>query len=159
METIVDEPTWLRNGSWIACPLVGAALGWFLQSIAGWVVSLEWVPFKGPFKLVSDIPQPWGTVTGLGVGLALGLMFAAVWAHERLIVAVSPTRITLTCKGRTRRYEAELEGVFLDGKELVLLAADGRELAREKGAPEREDLAKAFLEHGYPWLDEPPAVK
>ncbi len=159
METIVDEPQWLRTGSWIGCPLLGAALGWFLQSISGWVASLSWVPFKGPFQLVSDIPQPWGSVTGIAVGVVLGLLFAGVWAHERLIVKVTPLRITLTIKGRTRAYEAKLQAVFLDGKELVLLAADGRELAREKGDVDRQAVAKAFTEHGYPWHDEPPAVK
>ncbi|MER7863916.1 hypothetical protein DMC64_00080 [Amycolatopsis sp. WAC 04197] len=159
METIVDEPQWLRTASWIGCPLAGAALGWFLQSISGWVASLSWIPFKGPFQLVSNIPQPWGTVVGIGAGLVLGLLFAAVWAHERLIVKVTPSRITLTTKGRSRAYEAELEAVFLDGKELVLLAADGRELTRQKGDVDRKAVAKAFLDHGYPWLDEPPAVK
>ncbi len=159
METIVDEPKWLRNGSWIACPLVGAALGWFLHSIAGWVASLDWMPWRRPFLFVSNIPEPWGALTGAGLGVVVGLMFASVWAHERLIVKVTPVRITLTRKGRTRAYEAKLEGVFLDCKELVLLAADGRELAREKAETDRKKLAKAFTEHGYPWLAEPPAVR
>ncbi|KZB84991.1 YqeB family protein [Amycolatopsis regifaucium] len=159
METIVDEPQWLRTASWLGCPLAGAAIGWFLQSIADWVVSLSWVPFKGPFQLVSDIPHPWGVVAGIGAGLVLGLLFAAVWAHERLIVKVTPTRITLTTKGRSRAFEAKLEAVFLDGKELVLLAADGRELVREKADVDRQAVATAFREYGYPWQDEPPAVK
>jgi len=159
METIVDEPQWLRTASWVGCPLVGAGLGWFLQSISGWVASLSWVPFKGPFQLVSDMPSPWGIVTGVGLGLVLGLAFAAVWAHERLIVKVTPTRITLTTKGRSRAYEAKLQAVFFDAKELVLLASDGRELVRQKSDVDREAVAKAFTEHGYPWHAEPPAVK
>ncbi|ANN14302.1 hypothetical protein SD37_00605 [Amycolatopsis orientalis] len=159
METIVDEPQWLRTASWLGCPLAGAALGWFLQSISGWVVSLSWVPFKGPFQLVSDIPRPWGAIAGIGAGLVLGLLFAGVWAHERLIVKVTPSRITLLKEGRTRAFEAELEAVFFDGKELVLLAADGRELVREKADVDRQAVAKALLDHGHPWRDEPPTVK
>jgi hypothetical protein len=114
METTVDEPSWLRTGSWVGCPLIGGALG---------------------------------------------LAFAAIWARDRLVVTVSPTRVTLVRGDKTRRIEAELDAVYLDGKELVLRTTDGREIAREKTDLPGRELAPAFAEHGYPWHDEPPVER
>ncbi|WP_329053630.1 hypothetical protein OG738_11985 [Amycolatopsis sp. NBC_01488] len=130
METTVDEPSWLRTASWIGCPLAGGALG-----VGVWAVA---------------------AVAG---GLVLGLVFAVIWAAERLVVTVSPTRVTLVRGDRTRRIEADLEAVYLDGKELVLRTTDGREIAREKTDLRNDELAPAFAQHGYPWRDEPPVER
>lgn len=130
METTVDEPSRLRTASWIGCPLAGGALG-----VGVWAVA---------------------AVAG---GLVLGLVFAVIWAAERLVVTVSPTRVTLVRGDRTRRIEADLEAVYLDGKELVLRTTDGREIAREKTDLRNDELAPAFAQHGYPWRDEPPVER
>ncbi len=159
METTVDEPSWLRTGSWVGCPLAGAALGVGVWAIAAWVTGLPAFPFQGVFKVLTKLPQPWATLAAVAGGLVLGFAFAVIWAHDRLVVTVSPARVTLVRGEKTRRIEAELDAVYLDGKELVLHTVDGREIAREKtdlGGPE---LARAFAEHGYPWLDEPPAER
>ena len=156
METTVDEPSWLRTGSWVGCPLIGGALGVGAWAIAAWVSSLPAFPFQGVFKVLTSLPRPWSPLAAVGAGLVLGLVFAAIWAWERLVVTVSPTRVTLVRGDKTRRIEAELDAVYLDGKELVLRAADGREIAREKTDLRGNELAPAFAEHGYPWLDEPP---
>jgi hypothetical protein len=155
METTVDEPSWLRTGSWVGCPLIGGALGVGVWAIAAWVSNLPAFPFQGVFKVLTELPQPWATLAAVAGGLVLGLVFAAIWAHERLVVTVAPTRVTLVRGDKTRRIEAELEAVYLDAKELVLRTTDGREIAREKTDLGRPELAAAFAEHGYPWQDEP----
>ena len=43
METTVDEPSWLRRTSWIACPLIGGALGWGVQAISAWALAHRYV--------------------------------------------------------------------------------------------------------------------
>ena len=159
METIVDEPTWLRAGSWIGCPLVGAGVGYGLWAIAAWASSLSAFPFQGFFTALTSIQQPWSTLLAVAVGVLLGLGFALLWAADRLIVTVAAHRVTLVRGDKTRRIEADLESVFLDGKELVMVTADGRELVREKTDLEKPRLARAFTEHGLPWHDEPPAEK
>ncbi|QKV77194.1 hypothetical protein [Amycolatopsis sp. Hca4] len=159
METTVDEPSWLRTGSWVGCPLLGGALGVGVWAIAEWVSGLPAFPFQGVFKVLTKLPQPWATLAAVAGGLVLGLVFAAVWAHERLVVTVSPTRVTLVRGDKTRRIEADLEAVYLDGKELVLRTTDGREIAREKTDLRNHELAPAFAEHGYPWHDEPPVER
>ncbi|HDI3019568.1 TPA: hypothetical protein PL519_003851, partial [Clostridium botulinum] len=37
---------------WLGFPLIGLVLGWFLPSIAKWGISLPWIPFQGPLKLI-----------------------------------------------------------------------------------------------------------
>ncbi|WP_028927828.1 YqeB family protein [Pseudonocardia acaciae] len=159
METIVDEPSWLRTGSWFGCPLVGAALGAGAWAVAAWISALPAFPYRGVFQLLTNLPQPWATLVPVGGGLVLGLLFAADWAHKRLVVTVSPTRVTLVRGDRTRRIDADLGAVYLDGKELVLRTTDGREIAREKTDLGRTELSRAFAEHGRPWYDEPPAER
>jgi hypothetical protein len=159
METIVDEPSWLRTASWIGCPLLGAALGVGVWAIAAWVSGLPAFPFQGVFKVVTALPQPWATLAAVAGGVVLGFGFAVLWAHERLIVTVSTNRVTLVRGDKTRRIEADLAAVYLDGKELVLRTADGREIAREKTDLARPELARAFADRGYPWHDEPPVER
>jgi len=159
METTVDEPPWLRTASWIGCPLLGAGVGYGAWAIAAWVASLPAFPFQGVFRALTSIPQPWSTLAGIAAGVALGLGFAVLWAGDRLIVTVSAHRVTLVRGDKTRRIEADLEAVYREGKELVMVTSDGRELVREKTDLGTPELAKAFTEHGLPWLDEPPAEK
>lgn len=159
METVVDEPSWVRQGSWIVSPLVGVGLLVGLQAISGWVVSLDWFPVQGPFRLVNSIPEPWGLVGAIVLGLVAGLLFAGIWADERLVVKLTPGMVALERGKKKRRFEAKLSAVYLEDKELVLMASDGRELAREKTDLGVKELGKAFREHGYPWLDEPPPVR
>ncbi len=159
METTVDEPPWLRTTSWIACPLIGAGLGYGAWAVASWVTTLPAFPFQGFFRALIAIPQPWSSLIGIAVGIALGLGFAFVWAHERLVVTVTAHRVTLVRGDKTRRIEADLDAVYLDGKHLVMTTTDGRELVREKTDLGKPDLAKAFAEHGLPWHDDPPAEK
>ncbi|MFE0020028.1 hypothetical protein [Amycolatopsis sp. NPDC059021] len=159
METVIDEPGWVRQGSWFVCPLVGAAIGGGLYAIASWVVSLAWFPWQKPFQLIAQIPKPWALVGLLVLGLVAGWLFAAVWADQRLIVTVAPGSVRLQRGKKKRRIEAEVTAVFKDDKELVLLGVEGRELVREKTDLSETDLAKGFTGHGFPWLDEPPAER
>ncbi|WP_410667043.1 hypothetical protein [Amycolatopsis sp. cmx-4-68] len=116
-----------------------------------------------------DEPSWLRTASWIGCPLAGGALGVGVWAVAAWgsdlpafpfqgvfeVVTVSPTRVTLVCGDKTRRIEADLEAVYLDGKELVLRTTDGREIAREKTDLDSPELARAFAEHGYPWQDEP----
>ncbi|WP_134727743.1 YqeB family protein [Amycolatopsis nivea] len=156
METVVDEPAWVRRGSWLVCPVAGALLGWGVQALADWITSLPWFPVQGPFRMLHSVPQPWRLIGAVVVGLLLGVAFAWFWAWDRLIVTVSATRVTLERRERRRRIDTPLTSVFVDDGKLVLLGENDREIAREKTDLSRRQLAEAFTAHGRPWLDEPP---
>lgn len=155
--TTVAEPGWQVGLVWTGFPIVGAGLLWGVRAAAGWLLSLPWIPFRGPLTLIDSIPEPWGTLVALAVGAAVGLFFAAWAAHERLTVELSDEAVTLTSRGKSHTFDrTEVSAVFLDHKKLVVLGRSSEELARESHDLPADAVADAFQRHGYPWLDADP---
>jgi hypothetical protein len=151
-QTVVAEPGWWRVLVWIGFPLLGLLAGWLLRSVAGWVASLPWVPFQGPFKLVASVPEPHASVGALVVGGLAGLVLATLAALDRLTVTVADDQVTFTRGGVTRAVKRPLVGaVFLDERRLVLLGRATEELAREASDLDADRLRDAFVVHGFPW--------
>ncbi|MEQ4303908.1 hypothetical protein ABNF97_21425 [Plantactinospora sp. B6F1] len=150
--TVVAEPASLVALVWISFPLLGAALLWLVQASAGWVVSLRWAPWRGLFKLVDAVDEPWATGGALLLGALGGLLIAAIAADERLSVTVARDGVTLERGDATRRVDrAEITGVFRDGKRLVLLGPVAEELAREPSDLPADRLRAVFEAYGYRW--------
>jgi hypothetical protein len=150
--TTVQETAAVRYGIWVLCPVLGAAVVWGLKLAAGWITTLGWFPFQGVFELITDIPEPWSTVAALAVGAVLGGVFALFWAAEMMSVEVSHDRITLRKDDKTFDFgRNEVESVFVEGKQLVLLSPTGAELARETSDLSRAKLEQAFTGQGYRW--------
>ncbi|HWM05303.1 MAG TPA: hypothetical protein VNP92_23435 [Actinophytocola sp.] len=156
-ETVVADSTATRVVTWLSLPVGCAALAWLLKLAIGWLVTLPWVPYRGLLELIDSIPEPWGTVGSLTVGLVAGLVLGGIGAHESLTVSVADERVTLESFGRVATHEhADVATVFLDRKQLVLLGADTAELDRRPCELDRERVAAAFRAHGYPWADADP---
>jgi hypothetical protein len=156
-ETVVADSTSARVLMWTGLPAGCAVLAWLLQLLATWLVTLEWVPFKGPLKLVDSIPAPWDTVGSLGVGLVVGLVLAAIGDHESLTVTFAGDAVRLEGMGRVSTFDREeVASVFVDRKQLVLLGRDTGELDRRPCELNRDRLAEAFRTHGYQWTDADP---
>lgn len=155
--TVVGRPGWERLLVWGGFPLAGAALGGLVWLVAGWVVSLRWVPMRGPFKLVDSLPDVPAALGCLGVGAAAGLVLAFLAEHEYVTVVVSDDRVVCTRAGVKRSVpRAAVKAVFADEGRLVLLDRQGREAVvysvRESAdLPDAQRLARAFKAHGYPW--------
>lgn len=133
-------------------PVLGALAGWGIRLIAGWVAGLAWAPLQGPFTLVASIDEPWATVGACAVGGVVGLLLTMTAIGERLTVRVASDEVTLTRDDKSVRVpRSAVDSVFLDGKQVVLLAPGGAELAREPADLSAEGLAAAFQAHGYPW--------
>lgn len=148
----VQEAAAVRYGIWVACPAAGAAAAWGLKLAAGWITTLGWFPFQGVFELVTEMPEPWATLVAVAVGVVAGVVFALFWAREMMSVEVSHARVTLRRDDKTFDFgRDEVESVFADGKQLVLLSPAGAELAREKSDLSRTGLERAFTEQGYRW--------
>ncbi|SBT52564.1 YqeB family protein [Micromonospora auratinigra] len=142
---------------WAGFPLLGAGLGAALTAAAGWLVDLPWFPFQGWFALLTRLPGQRAYLAGAGVAAVVGLLTAYVGTRERLHVSVDPTEVRLRRDGHRRVVaRSGVAGVLLDGKALVLLAADGRELAREKSDLDARRLRPAFTAQGWPWLAQDP---
>jgi hypothetical protein len=152
--TVVAPPPAERALVWVGFPLIGAAAGWLLKSLAEWATSLPWVPFKGPLELVASVPDPQATIGSLALGVAGGLVVAVLAEQDYVRVTVEDDQLTVTRGGSSRRVpRASVEAVFLDGKQLVLLGHETDELVREGGdLPDAGRLQAAFRAHGYPWV-------
>ncbi|GHH70694.1 hypothetical protein GCM10017673_22970 [Streptosporangium violaceochromogenes] len=151
------QPAWVNALLWVGFPVLGAATLWLLKVLAGWLLTLPWVPFQGPLKLIDSVPDPYATVGALVIGVIGGLVVAFIAQHESLVVAVSDAQVTLTSEGASQRFGREaVQAVFLDGKQFVMLGRDTAELVRRAFDLPARQLAEAFRSHGYPWLDEDP---
>ncbi|NUT37788.1 MAG: hypothetical protein HOV79_32485 [Hamadaea sp.] len=156
--TVVAEPALDRALVWIGFPLAGALAAWLLQLAADWIAGLAWAPLQGPFTLIASIDEPAATIGSLAVGFVGGAVLAVLAALDRLTATIGPGEVGLVRgSGETTTLErANVEGVFADGKSLVLLGQDGQELAREKSDLKAAALRAAFIAQGYPWLDDDP---
>lgn len=156
-EDKISESTSVLVARWVGLPLGGAAAVLSLKLMAGWLVTLAWVPFKGPLRLIDSIPEPWATLGALAVGFVGGLVLALMWHGERLGVTVSPERVILEGDEYTASFErADVAAVFVDKKQLVLLGHDTGELARRPSELEVAALKAVFTRFDYPWRDGDP---
>lgn len=157
-EAVVAESPWVVAGSWVVCPVLGGLLGWLVKAIAGWVVALPWAPLRGPLRLLESVDEPGRTLVAIALGVVVGLVFALLWARERLTVTVSRSAVVLERGGTAQRFDdSVVRGAFRDGKQLVLLGTDGTELAREVSEDlEPGNLRVAFQSHGLAWHAEDP---
>ncbi|WP_117215432.1 YqeB family protein [Allorhizocola rhizosphaerae] len=155
--TVVRDPVWVRVLVWLGFPIAGALLGYLLKLVSRWIVGLEWAPWQGPFKLLTKMHEPWFTIVPVAVGVVAGLVLALLAWEDSLRVSVSRESVGLRRGDKERELSAAaVRGVFVDGKELVLLGASGEELAREKSDLDGGLLREAFGAHGFAWLDGDP---
>lgn len=159
----MSEPTHLGYGRggqalFLIVPgVLGAALGLGLWALLGWLLGLPWVPFRGPLELVDAIPDRVALPVLIGLGLVAGVVFGGYALRDEPALTVGDDAVRLKRGGADRRLpRTAVEAVFLDRKELVLLAPDGNELARERIDQPAARLAEAFGRHGYPWQDADP---
>lgn len=142
---------------WAGLPVAGAVVGWLVKLLASWLVTLKWVPFKGPLELIDSIPEPWATLGALVVGLVGGLVLSLMWHGERLTVSVSSARVQLEGDEYAAAFDRdEVAAVFVDKRHLVLLGEDTGELARRPSDLDTAALNAAFTRHDYPWQDADP---
>nr|WP_242978066.1 hypothetical protein [Clostridium botulinum] len=69
---------------WLGFPLIGLVLGWFLPSIAKWGISLPWIPFQGPLKLIASYNEAWVDIVTMILGLIAGITLTLFSFHESL---------------------------------------------------------------------------
>ncbi|MGW8794808.1 hypothetical protein OIE82_22030 [Streptomyces althioticus] len=132
------------------CVGCGAGLGALVPPLAKWMVTLRSAPFKGPAELLTSVPEPWLTLGATGVGTLLGLVLGALAVHEPLAVRIGDARIVLTVRDASREFRREdVASAHRDGKQVVLLAPDSAELARESSDLSYSRLAEALTAHGH----------
>ncbi|MEU0389483.1 YqeB family protein [Streptomyces chartreusis] len=155
-----EESTELAESAWVIvlfCVGCGAAAGALLPLLARLLLKLPWAPLEGPAELLTSVPEPALTLGTVAVGAVGGLLLGLAAAHDALSVRVCGTHLALTIRDGTREFtREEIAVLFRDRKELVVLAPDGMELAREHCGLPWPRLADTLTEHGYRWAEEDP---
>ncbi|WP_240967562.1 YqeB family protein [Streptomyces composti] len=118
---------------------------------------LKWAPFKGPAELLTSVPEPCLTLGAVGLGTLLGLLLAFLALHESLSVRITDDLLVLTVRDTAHEIpRQDVASAHRDGKQLVLLAHDGTELAREDSDLPWNRLSTALTAHGYRWAPQDP---
>ncbi|MFD8121506.1 hypothetical protein ACFV3T_10445 [Streptomyces albidoflavus] len=135
----------------------GAGLGWLLELLASWLVTLPWAPMQGPAELITSIPQPGLTIGLVVVGALVGLVAGFAVQQDELKLSISGEAVRLTRKENEQYVPGSgIAAAFLDDKQLVLLGRKDEELAREKCDLGGDKLSAAFSAHGYTWIEQDP---
>ncbi|GAB3484034.1 YqeB family protein [Nocardiopsis coralliicola] len=138
-------------------PVIGAAAGLLLKWAAAWITALPFAPLQGPLRLLESLPEPGATVGAAALGGIAGVVLAFLDDHYSLVLVVSPERAVLRRLGSTEEHGRSAVGAaFLDGKRLVLLGPDTRELVRIPCELGPAAVRRAFEEHGWPWCASDP---
>jgi hypothetical protein len=139
-------------------PALGLLLAVLLPPFARWVTGLEVVvPMRIAFVFVGAIDRPWEVALLLATGLVLGLGVAYVAVIGSTKVTLTDAELRLDTGDRTQTIaRADVDAVFLDGKNLIVLDGESRQLARDAPGAPGGALAAAFRAHRYPWRDTDP---
>jgi hypothetical protein len=141
----------------VGAPVLGLLLGYALPRIADWGLKVPWKPLKAPFKVIASFEGTWLLVASLGAGLVIGLGLAYAAVVESLKVTLTDEQIRLDKDEKTRTLpRGEVDAVFLDGKYLVIIDRESRQLVRDKHESTPVKVAEAFRAHGYPWVESDP---
>jgi hypothetical protein len=142
----------------VGFPLAGGGVGYGLPFLARWMLTWPWAPFGGPLRLLDHLGHGWGLVALVAGGGLVGAAAGFLAVHEAMRVVVSD-RGLLVVRGDARSTVAKeaVDAVFVDGKQLVVLDLQSRQVVRDR----LENAAKgwvreAFLAHGYPWVEGDP---
>lgn len=142
----------------VGMPLVGVVLGLLLPILARQVTDLSKLPLRTVVEFVASVEETWQVMAFMAGGFVLGLVLAFVSLSESLTVTLTDSRVEATHDhwGEVGLDHAEVAAVFMDGKQLVILGHDSRQLVRGTHAAPAQRLAAAFRAHGYPWQDSDP---
>ncbi|MFG2128725.1 hypothetical protein ACGFNV_13145 [Streptomyces sp. NPDC048751] len=137
----------------VGMPLAGAVVGLLLPVLARQITGLSKLPLRTVAEFVASVEETWQVVAFMAGGLVVGVGFAFVSLSESLTVTLTDARLEAVHDhwGRESHARADVSAVFLDGRTLVVLDHDSRQLVRGTHAAPARQLAAAFRAHGYPW--------
>lgn len=138
-------------------PLLGALLGWFVPTVADWVIKIPFIPFEGVFKWVTTLESDWVSIIAAILGVLAGVFFVLYAFSESLKIIITDEEVKLIIKGSVKIiHKEELSAIYMEGKHVVFLTTDGTELFRGQPESKKELISEAFRQHRYPWREKDP---
>ncbi|GAA1409973.1 hypothetical protein ACFQZ4_03810 [Catellatospora coxensis] len=166
-KTVPGRPSQLKVSTrrvaamWVTCVVIGAGLGWVLRAVSEWAASVDGMPLRDWISVLAKVPDPYGTVLCVLLGVAFGAEVARRTLKDSVAVSVKPDLVIWRAGKQTRRIaRAEISAVYLDGfEDLVFLGTDTGELARANNNLDEDAVKETFLRHGYPFFDADPHLE
>lgn len=137
-------------------PVLGLGIGLLLPPVSKWISKAP-LPFLGIFQMIASFPTigAVGVCVVLGFLVGLGLSVSAI--KSSLTVTIADDRIELKRDGEVRTVtRSTVETVFAEGRTLVVLDRESRQVVRDTPEAKAARMARAFRAHGYPWADADP---
>src|SRR5688572_5495283 len=107
-KTVPQKPSLLRVSSrrvtamWVTCVVIGAGLGWALRAVSGWAASVEGMPLRDWISVLAKVPDPYGTVLCLLLGVGFGAEVARRTLKDSVAVSVKQDRVVWRAGKQTR---------------------------------------------------------
>lgn len=136
---------------------IGGVIGWFLPTIAGWLLKLPFIPMEGLFEWIATTDNQLITIITPIVGALAGIALALYAFYEALTITVTDEEIKLNSKQKEKVIQKQdISTIFLDGKHLVILGKDDRELFRGEHEEKKKVISETFQDYGYAWSNSDP---
>lgn len=96
-ETILGFSTTEKIITIILFPILGAIFGWFIPTIAEWIVKIPfpYIPLEGLFVLVAGLKSGWVSVITALIGMIAGLIFVYFVFRESLEITITDKEVKL----------------------------------------------------------------
>jgi hypothetical protein len=136
----------------ICGPVVGLLIGFALPPASRGLARLP-LPLRGLFRVIGSWETIWVVLACVGAGLLVGAALASAGGLNSLRVTVSESMIEIARgDARCRLARERILAAFADGKTLVVLDRESRQVAREPCEVPIAEMARAFRAYDYPWL-------
>ena len=156
--TRLGMPLGERIVIFVGVPVVGLLIGLTLPFVARWALGLSvGLPMRPVFRFVAAVDRPWEIAVNLVLWLVLGLLVvrSAMAESARLTITDAELRLDQGDWSRTVPRVA-IEVVFAEGKRLVVLDRESRQLVNEPVQAPMAVVSDALRACGYPWRDDDP---
>lgn len=138
-------------------PILGGLFGWFLPIIADWALKIPFIPFEGVLEWIAALESQWVSVIAAILGMVAGIFFVFYAFSESLKITITDEEVKLNVKEKVNNiHKKEISAIYMEGKDLVVLSAEGNELFRGQAESKKVLVSEALRQHRYPWKDKDP---
>lgn len=101
----------------------------------------------------------WLSVILLCVGIVVGLLLSLTVYKEALKISINDQELWIKKDDDAKIIKkSEIQGIFMEGNQVIIMGRQGQELLREKTDIKKEEVRKTFQSHDYPWYEEDPYI-
>lgn len=130
---------------------LGLALGIAAPYVIGWALTMDWLPFQGPMRMLEALSSRVGSWILILVGLVAGVLIALGIVGQLAKVQITDRDVTFIRGNKKQRFaRSQVALALIDEKHLVLRDERDVDLVREELDVSATDVTEALQRHGWP---------